>query len=205
VIPDIPLRLYTRDADDRVDLTVVRVPLSTSHPYHGQVKVIEPTDARTQVGLPWYAPQEAIVSDAVWFDEGDRDPFGMPAPRVRFALPPSEIGRARSAEVLVRQLAGPLGAYAPHGQVALLPPDSSLHCLGTVPMGARDDGAFVCDATGRVCGLANLFVAGNGVIPGPTACNPTLTSLALAVLCGDEVLRLLDGGDGSTAALLAEP
>lgn len=40
---------------------------------------------------------------------------------------------------------------------------------------------------------------------GPTACNPTLTSVALAELCGDAVLRMTEGGDGSTAALEAGP
>jgi choline dehydrogenase-like flavoprotein len=195
-----PLRPYTRDIDERADLTAVLwVPYSAAHPHQGQVMVYEPATARPQVGLAWYAPQEPVASNAVWFDDKHCDPFGMPAPRVDFALSPSEVARGRSAERLVRELAARIGVDAPHGGVALLPPGSSLHYLGTVRMGARDDGESVCDASGRVWGLANLFVAGNGVIPGPTACNPTLTAVALAVLCGDELLRVLNSAGHRSA------
>jgi choline dehydrogenase-like flavoprotein len=58
-------------------------------------------------------------------------------------------------------------------------------------MGRTDDGTSVCDARSRVWGVAGLRVAGNGVIPTSTACNPTLTSVALAVAGARDIAATL--------------
>ena len=59
-------------------------------------------------------------------------------------------------------------------------------------MGAVDDGTSVCDVHSQVWGHPGLVVAGNGVIPTSTACNPTLTSVALAVLGARAIAAELD-------------
>ncbi len=68
------------------------------------------------------------------------------------------------------------------GWPQLMPGGSSLHYQGTVRMGVEDDGDSVCDRHGRVWNTENLYVAGNGLIPTSTACNPTLTGVALATI-----------------------
>jgi choline dehydrogenase-like flavoprotein len=62
-----------------------------------------------------------------------------------------------------------------------MPLGASLHYQGTTRMGETDDGESVCGLDSQVWAVPGLFVAGNGVIPTATACNPTLTSVALAV------------------------
>ena len=58
-------------------------------------------------------------------------------------------------------------------------------------MGARDDGTSVCGPTSEVWGVSGLYVAGNNVIPTSMACNPTLTSVALAVGGARDISRRL--------------
>jgi choline dehydrogenase-like flavoprotein len=60
-------------------------------------------------------------------------------------------------------------------------------------MGAVDDGRSVCDPDSAVWGVPGLFVAGNGVIPTSTACNPTLTAVGLAVRGARRIARELEG------------
>jgi choline dehydrogenase-like flavoprotein len=63
----------------------------------------------------------------------------------------------------------------------LMPAGTSLHYMGTFRMGRTDDGTSVCDPDSRVWGVPGLVLAGNGLIPTANSCNPTLTSVALAV------------------------
>jgi choline dehydrogenase-like flavoprotein len=79
-----------------------------------------------------------------------------------------------------------------------MPNGSSLHYQGTMRMGPEDDGNSVCDRHSRVWNTENLYVAGNGVIPTSTACNPTLTSVALAVIGARQVTGQMQGRSGRT-------
>jgi choline dehydrogenase-like flavoprotein len=85
------------------------------------------------------------------------------------------------AEGEMCNIASALGQFLHEAGPSVLPAGSSLHYMGTTRMGSLDDGNSVCDTYGQVWGVTNLFLGGNGLIASATACNPTLSSVALAV------------------------
>jgi choline dehydrogenase-like flavoprotein len=64
----------------------------------------------------------------------------------------------------------------------------SRHHMGTTRM-SDDPKSGVVDATCRVHGIGNLYVAGSSVFPTSGYANPTLTIVALALRLGDELRR----------------
>ncbi len=65
---------------------------------------------------------------------------------------------------------------------------SSAHHVGTTRMHV-DPKRGVCDADGRVHGLANLYVAGSSVFPTSGLVNPTFTIVALALRLADHLRK----------------
>jgi choline dehydrogenase-like flavoprotein len=166
------------------------VPFTDAQPFHGQVmqldaspvplaadEVVEPGSI---VGLGWFCAKELQESDRLEFDDERTDAYGMPAIRVHYTLTAKDLAGLEDARKTVRRAAAALGEPLDADPITL-PSGASLHYQGTVRMGARDDGTSVCDPLSRVWGIDGLRVAGNGLIPTSTACNPTLTSVALAV------------------------
>lgn len=167
-----------------------------SHPYHGQIHYFDPRftvtgerDEKTLAPfavLSWFLPKEISPDNRVLFSDSEQDGFGMPAMAIRHRLSEVDWLRVDGATRVMRGIAEVIGAGEPP-QPQLFPSGSSLHYQGTVRIGATDDGTSVCDSGGRVWGMDNLYVAGNGVIATSTACNPTATAVALAVIAADRV------------------
>jgi choline dehydrogenase-like flavoprotein len=167
------------------------VPFDEDHPFHGQVMQLDaspiplttdtPIAPGSIVGLGWFCRKEVRAEDAITFDDTATDAYGMPAMRIHYALTDNDRAAIQGAVAAIRRATAALGTPLDENPI-VLPAGTSLHYQGSTRMGAVDDGTSVCDVHSQVWGHPGLVVAGNGVIPTSTACNPTLTSVALAVL-----------------------
>jgi len=144
-----------------------------------------------RVGLSIYIPTESREENQLVFSDREQDSAGMPQIEVRFSLSGPDIALVNQARVAQERIAGHVGQFDPVKDSGLLPAGSSLHCTGTVRMGA-DDGTSVCDRRTRVWGYDNLFLAGCGVIPTSMACNVTLAAAVNAVIAAREAVTFLD-------------
>lgn len=166
------------------------VPFTDAVPFHGQVMQLDASPVPLAdadevvpgsiVGLGLFCAKDLQWDDRVEFDDAATDYYGMPAMRLHYRLTDADRSTIARAGELIREWAAVLGE--PIGDRPFtMPLGSSLHYQGTTRMGETDDGRSVCSPDSEVWTAAGLFVAGNGVIPTATACNPTLTGVALAV------------------------
>lgn len=180
------------------------------YPFHGMLTRIDPTTVadraaggrtgRPLVSVHLFTSQEPRVDNRLEFSDTERDWIGMPAMTIHHTLDDEDRATLAEAKTEALRLSKILGRTADGEDPWILPSGSSLHYQGTVRMGALDDGTSVCDPTSRVWGVDNLYVAGNGVIPSRTACNPTLTSVALSVIGARDIAGRM--GYGAAAASL---
>ncbi|RKO23466.1 choline dehydrogenase [Pseudarthrobacter phenanthrenivorans] len=180
---------------------VAWVPYTDEAPFHGQIMQLDaspvplaeddPVVPGSIVGLGLFCAKDLQREDRVAFDDGARDSYGMPAMRIHYRLTERDrevLERARQEIVRLGKAVGePLDE-----QPFVLPPGASLHYQGTTRMARTDDGESVCSPDSEVWQVPGLFVAGNGVIPTATACNPTLTAVALAVRGARKVAEKLN-------------
>ncbi|WP_332759475.1 GMC family oxidoreductase [Pseudarthrobacter sp.] len=169
---------------------VAWVPYTDEAPFHGQIMQLDaspvpladddPVVPGSIVGLGLFCAKDLQREDRVAFDDGARDSYGMPAMRIHYRLTERDHDVLERAKQEIVRLGKAVGEPLDE-RPFVLPPGSSLHYQGTTRMGATDDGESVCSPDSQVWEVPGLFVAGNGVIPTSTACNPTLTSVALAV------------------------
>ena len=189
------------------------VPYTDEDPFHGQVMQLDASpiplvgdDVPTPgsiVGLGWFCGKDLQESDRVEFSDAETDDYGMPKPRIHYRLTERDhetVARAREAILRAARSLGEFIGDAP----MMLAGGASLHYQGTTRMGPNDDGTSVCGPTSEVWGVSGLYVAGNNVIPTPIACNPTLTSVALAVAGARDIAARLAAGSGAVLAAASE-
>jgi choline dehydrogenase-like flavoprotein len=138
-----------------------------------------------------FMPKEVAWDNRVEFSDSAVDWRELPSMRLRYSLSAADLQLVERAREVMASIARAWPGTSRGERPRLMPNGTSLHYQGTVRMGSRDDGNSVCDRHSRVWGTQNLYVAGNGVIPTSTACNPTLTSVALAVIGAHEVVAQL--------------
>ncbi|MFE4468602.1 GMC oxidoreductase [Leifsonia sp. NPDC056824] len=174
------------------------VPFTDAMPFHGQVMQLDaspipladddPVVPGSIVGLGLFCAKDLQWDDRVAFSDEERDWYGMPAMRVHYRLTDRDHAVIERAQEEIVELAKAVGD--PIGDRPFtMPLGASLHYQGSVRMGEADDGRSVCGPDSEVWAAPGLFVAGNGVIPTATACNPTLTSVALAVKGARRIAR----------------
>ncbi|WP_345800755.1 GMC oxidoreductase [Microbacterium sp. AZCO] len=176
------------------------VPFTDDKPFHGQIMQLDaspvplagddPVVPGSIVGLGLFCAKDLQWDDRVEFSADEVDSYGMPAMTIHYRLTDRdhEILDAARAEIveLAKAVGEPIG-----DRPFTMPLGASLHYQGTTRMGETDDGRSVCSPDSQVWDVPGLFVAGNGVIPTATACNPTLTSVALAVRGALHIARTL--------------
>jgi choline dehydrogenase-like flavoprotein len=169
---------------------VTWVPYTDDMPFHGQIMQLDaspvpladddPVVPGSIVGLGLFCAKDLQREDRVAFDDDTPDSYGMPAMRIHYRLTDNDRAILERAKREIVRLGNAVGEPLDE-RPFVLPPGASLHYQGTTRMGRHDDGESVCSPDSQVWDVPGLFVAGNGVIPTATACNPTLTAVALAV------------------------
>jgi choline dehydrogenase-like flavoprotein len=161
---------------------VCPIPLPPDSPYAG--------NPGGYVGMGWGVRKWPRAEDRLVFEEDAPDANGLPGIRIAYEVTDRERAELDHARTFQARAAAALGSFI-EGMPVVMPPGSSLHYMGTVRMGAADDGTSVCDSYSRAWGVPGLVLAGNGLIPTANSCNPTLTSVALAVRGADALAERL--------------
>ncbi|VDC06898.1 unnamed protein product [Peniophora sp. CBMAI 1063] len=150
-------------------------------------------DPRVVVDLRFYGRNDVQQENCITLDEYKYDRFGMP--RVTFNFVKSDADRERENKMVkdMTDVASLLGGFIPGSEPQIMPMGLALHITGTTRIGNNPD-TSVANAQSRVHGYTNLWIGGNGCIPDSTACNPTLTSVAIAIHGAEDLIDYLQHG-----------
>ena len=143
--------------------------------------------ASRQVQLAALTEQLPEPENRITLDPADRDPYGIPLPRMHYRVDEysqAGLASARNAhdEIFARLNASEI-QHSDEFQGAG-------HIIGTTRMG-EDPRQSVVDRNLRSHGNDNLFLVGAGVFPTASTANPTLTIAALALRAANEVTETL--------------
>ncbi|KAK0503731.1 pyranose 2-oxidase [Armillaria luteobubalina] len=172
----------------------VTIPYSSKYPWHTQIY----RDAFSYGDIgPRSNPR--VVVDLRFFGKSDiaektRSPLATTTPtsmacRSRPSVS-SALERMETAITDMTSTANILGRYLPGSEPQFMEAGLALHITGTTRIG-NDTKTSVADPESKVHGFKNLRVGGNGCIPDSTACNSTLTSVAIAIKGAESVVAYL--------------
>ncbi|KAG8985905.1 Pyranose 2-oxidase [Tulasnella sp. JGI-2019a] len=205
--PRDPLPIPFQDAEPQV-----MIPYTTKFPYHVQVHrdafsygdVGPRADSRIVVDLRFFGKQDIDRENMVYFgaknqpysewQPGIYDMYGMPQATFEVMRSMTDLDRDQAMMNDMTRVANSLGAYLPGSLPQFMEPGLALHITGTHRIGT-DPQTSVADPSSKVHGIRNLWVGGNGCIPDSTACNPTLTSVAIALKGAESILIHLGNPD----------
>ncbi|KIM30732.1 pyranose oxidase [Serendipita vermifera MAFF 305830] len=192
--PNDPLPIPYKDPEPQV-----LIPYKSATPWHVQVHrdafsygdVGPKADPRVVVDLRFFGKGEIVKENRVTFGENDaQDIYGMPQATFYVTRTADDADRDQRMMQDMTTVANVLGGFLPGSYPQFMEPGLALHITGTTRIG-NDPATSVADANSRVHGFQNLFVGGNGCIPDATACNPTRTSMAIALKGAAAVLEVL--------------
>ncbi|PBK97966.1 hypothetical protein ARMGADRAFT_1076421 [Armillaria gallica] len=148
----------------------VTIPYSSEHPWHTQIH----RDAFSYGDVGPRSDPRVVVT----FSDDHTDIHGLPQPT--FCVKRSREDGERDHRIMqdMTSIANILGGYLPGSEPQFM---EAAHPLSLrVPLVSAMT-PRVADPSSKVHGLSNLWVGGNGCIPDSTACNPPLTSVAIAI------------------------
>jgi choline dehydrogenase-like flavoprotein len=163
---------------------------------------------------PWEPPSYEIPFDSAWrsaelrtlcgmaptpenhltFHTESLDAFGLPRVSGQITLSPSDREHLRACEAAHAELARAIEdpRHPTRARVKDQLPRGAPHLCGSHRRGDRPDGTTVTDPFGRVWAYENLYLAGNGMLPGSSSCNPALTVVAVALRTADTIISAYD-------------